>query len=185
MPRTIANAQRALLSALSIAALALTAGPAVAASGHCSAAEYRQLDFWLGNWKTYDDGGKGPYIARDEITATLDGCVVLEQYRQNDGHHGDGVTIYDASRGLWHQTWVTNYGELLILEGKFEGGVLTMSGSALDKNGKRVWSRVTWNQQSTGTHGVREIAVTSNDGGRSWKPAFDILFVKEQQADRN
>lgn len=181
MPCTIATTPQAL-----IAALVLTSCPAVAAaSAHCVAPEYRQLDFWLGSWKAYDDGGKGPYIARDEITATLNGCVVLEQYRQNDGHHGDGVTIFDASRSLWHQTWVTNYGELLILEGRFEGGVLTMSGSALDKGGKRVWYRVAWSQQSTATHGVREIAVTSNDGGRSWKPEFDILFVKEQRAGRN
>lgn len=105
---------------------------------------------------------------------------MLERYRQNDGHHGNGVTIFDGSRGLWHQTWVTNYGELLILEGRFDHGVLTMSGSDLGKDGKRVWYRVSWKQQSTGTRGVRETAVTSIDGGRSWKPEFDILFVKER-----
>ncbi|HEX5461711.1 MAG TPA: hypothetical protein VFX20_17240 [Steroidobacteraceae bacterium] len=126
----------------------------------------------------YDDDGKGPYIATDDIDTILGGCVVLEKYRQNDGHDGNGITIYDTSRKLWHQTWVTNSGQLLILEGAFRDGVLTMSGDDLDKDGKRVWYRVTWKQQSDGKAGVRETAFTSKDGGKSWQAAFDILFVR-------
>ena len=178
--RWFAGARQALRSVVAAVTVALAAGPALAGAAHCSAPGYRQFDFWLGNWKAYDNDGKGPYVATDEITAILGGCVVLEKYRQNDGHDGNGVTIYDASRSVWHQTWVTNYGELLILEGGFKDGVLTMSGNDLGRDGRRVWYRVSWRQQSTGTGGVRETAVTSNDGGRSWKPAFDILFVKER-----
>lgn len=176
--RTVADPQKALRSALATIAVALFAAPAIAAAPQCSAPAYRQLDFWLGNWKAYDDGGKGPYVARDEITAILDGCVVLERYRQNDKHNGNGVTIYDATRNVWHQTWVTNSGQLLILEGRLENGVLTMTGDNLGKDGKRVWYRVSWKQQTTGRSGVRETAVTSKDEGKSWQPAFDILFVK-------
>ena len=178
MIRAIAGLERLLRPAFATLAVALMAGPAMAGSPACSAPEYRQLDFWLGSWKAYDDDGKGPYIATDDIDTILGGCVVLERYRQNDGHDGNGVTIYDTSRKLWHQTWVTNFGQLLILEGAFRDGVLTMSGDNLDQNGKRVWYRVSWKQQTTGKAGVRETAVTSKDGGKSWQPAFDILFVK-------
>ena len=179
MIRAIARPERLLRSAFAIIAVALIAGPAMAGSPACKAPQYRQLDFWLGSWKAYDDGGKGPYIAEDELSTLLGGCVVLERYRQNDGHDGNGVTLYDATRDLWHQTWVTNSGQLLILEGKFEDGVLTMSGDNLDRDGKRVWYRVSWKQQTTGKAGVRETAFISKDGGRSWQPAFDILFVRE------
>jgi hypothetical protein len=175
MTRAITGPQKLWRSACAIIAAALIAGPAMAGSPGCSAPEYRQLDFWLGNWQALDDGGKGPPVARDEITGTLDGCVILERYRQNDGLDGNGVTIYDASRKLWHQTWVTNSGQLLIIEGRFDGDVLTMSGDNLGKGGKRIWYRVTWKPQA---EGVREIALTSKDAGRSWQPAFDILFVK-------
>ncbi len=175
MTRPITDPQQPFHWALAITALALFAGPAIAGPARCRAPEYRQLDFWLGNWKALDDGGKGPDIARDEITATLGGCVIMESYRQNDGHDGVGVTIYDASRKLWHQTWVTNSGQLLILEGRFAGDVLKMSGDNLGKDGKRIGYQVSWKPQAGG---VREIALTSKDGGRSWQPAFDILFVK-------
>ena len=178
MTHTIAGPQRAPRSALATIAMALIAGPVMAGSPRCSAPEYRRLDFWLGNWKAYDDDGKGHYVARDEIASILGGCVLLERYRQNDGHDGNGVTIYDASRAVWHQTWVTNAGQLLIIEGRFKDGALKMSGDNLGKDGKRVWYRVTWKQQSTG---VRETAVTSKDAGRSWRPAFDILFVKDRK----
>jgi hypothetical protein len=71
-------------------------------------------------------------------------------------------------------------GRLLLLEGRFHHGVLTMSGDNLGRDGKRVWYRVSWKRQTAGTAGVRETAVTSKDGGKSWLPAFDILFVKER-----
>ena len=177
MTRAIVAPENLPRSMFAIVAVALIAGPAMAGSPHCVAPEYRQLDFWLGNWKAYDNNGKGPYVARDAVTAILDGCVILERYRQNDGHEGNGVTLYDASRRLWHQTWVTNSGELLIIEGRFRHGVLTMSGNNLGRDGTRVWYRATWERQGTG---VRETAVASKDGGRSWRPAFDLLFVRDR-----
>lgn len=182
MTRAITGPRKLPRSAFAIIAAAFLAGPAMAGSPGCSAPEYRQLDFWLGHWKALDNGGRGPDVARDEITTTLDGCVVLERYRQNDGLSGNGVTIYDASRKLWHQTWVTNSGQLLIIEGRFQGNVLTMSGDNLGKDGKRIWYRVTWKPEPGG---VREVAVTSQDAGRSWRPAFDILFVKAATARKD
>ena len=175
MTRAIVGPLRVLLSVSATVVVALATGRAMAGSPGCKAPEYRQLDFWLGNWKAYDNDGKGPYVARDEVTALLGDCVILEKYRQNDGLDGNGVTIYDASRNLWHQTWVTNSGQLLILEGRFSRGVLTMSGSNWGKDGKRVWYRVSWKSQDGG---VQETAVVSTEAGLSGRPPFDILFVK-------
>ena len=171
-----ASLLRSILAALALAlALALMAEPAVGASPACQAPQYHQLDFWLGNWNVYDNDGQGPRVARDEVSSTLGGCVVLEKYRPNKGRDGDGLFIYDASRRIWHQTWVTGSGHLLLVEGRFADGVLTMSGSNLGDDGKRVWYRATWMRQAAG---VRQTALTSKDGGKSWQPAWDILFVK-------
>lgn len=156
-------------------AMTLFAAPAMAATRGCHGPQYHQLDFWLGNWKVYDNDGKGPYVASDKVSRMLEGCIVIERYRASDGHGGDGVFAYDASRKLWHQTWVTNSGSLLIIEGPFKGGVLTMLGSNLDAHGVRVWCRAIWKAESGG---VRQTAFTSKDGGKSWQPAWDILFVK-------
>jgi hypothetical protein len=175
MRRTIDRAHGLPRSILAILAVAFMAQPAMGGSPACRASEYHQLDFWLGNWSVYDNDGKGPRVARDEISSTLGACVVLEKYRPNDGRDGDGLFIYDASRRIWHQTWVTGSGHLLIVEGRFADGVLTMSGSNLGDDGRRVWYQATWSRQP---RGVRQIALTSKDGGRSWQPAWDLLFVK-------
>jgi|SRR5579883_902459 len=77
MTRAITGPQKLSRSALALIAAAFVAGPAMAGSPGCRAPEYRQLDFWLGNWKALDNGGKGPPVAGDEITTTLDGCVIV------------------------------------------------------------------------------------------------------------
>jgi hypothetical protein len=47
-----------------------------------------------------------------------------------------------VTRDVWHQTWVTDRGRLLVIEG----------------------------------HLVRETAVRSIDGQKSWQPWFDLIF---------
>ena len=37
--------------------------------------------------------------------------------------------------------------------------------------------RITWEVQG---EGVREWAVLSKDGGKTWTPAFDVLFLKRK-----
>ncbi|MGA9852676.1 MAG: hypothetical protein WBR15_07070 [Gammaproteobacteria bacterium] len=148
--------------------------PAFAApSPACTAPEYHRLNFWLGDWDTYEANGKGPSEARNRVTSILGGCVILEHYEGTDGAIGESFTIYDASRKVWHQTWVTNRGHLLVLEGGFKGYALTLEGSDTDADGKPELIRGVWMPQ---LDGVRETAYMSRDGGKTWKLDFDILF---------
>lgn len=135
----------------------------------CATAEYHQFDFWIGDWDTYDADKLHTKIARLHVDRILDGCVIREDYDQNDGHHGQSFNIYDSARKVWHQTWVTNRGELLVIEGQFENGAMVLTGT--DER-RHVQVRGTWKPVSDG---VRETAVTSADGKR-WAPLFDIIF---------
>jgi ketosteroid isomerase-like protein len=123
----------------------------------CSASEFHQFDFWLGDWDSFEIGSsaKDAHIRVDQI---LESCVLREDYQGANGHKGQSFTIYDASRKLWHQSWVTNRGELLEIEGKFQSGEMVLSGSDITPTG------------------VRETAATSLDGGNTWKPWFDLIF---------
>lgn len=160
------------LPALPLLAVSLVAGAAPPI--HCTGPEYHALDFWLGDWDTFDPDGSGPSQARNRVDSILDGCVIHEVYDQYDGHRGESFSIYDATRKLWHQTWVTNRGELLVLEGGFEGDTLTLVGSNLDLQGKPETIKGIWKAQGKG---VRETAYISRDGGKTWSPYFDILFL--------
>jgi hypothetical protein len=161
------------LLALSLLTLVLPAAHSAPAQNKCTAAEYHRLDFWVGDWDTFNPDGSGPSQARNHVTSILEGCVIHEVYDQYDGHRGESFSLYDATRKVWHQTWVTNRGELLMVEGVFKGDELVLEGSAL-KDGKSVMHRVSWKPQGDG---VRETAVMSKDGGKTWEDEFDILFL--------
>ena len=159
------------------------AAPAVAddsaatpTSPQCSAAEYHQLDFWIGDWDTFEtDVAGGPSIARARVEPIAQGCALHELYEQADGLVGDSILSYDPVRRQWQQTWVTNRGSLMVLWGDFKDGALILEGEAHLQDGRTVLQRITWKAQDAG---VRESAVMSKDGGKTWTPAFDVLFLK-------
>lgn len=170
---------RIALAALGMVFIAgVVASPLAAAltSQHCSAVEYHQLDFWIGDWDTFEmDAPGGPSIARARVEPIAQGCAIRELYEQGDGLVGDSILSYDPVRKQWQQTWVTNRGSIMVLWGNFKDGALVLEGEVHLRDGKSVMQRITWKAQD---NGVRESAVLSKDGGKTWVPAFDLLFMK-------
>jgi hypothetical protein len=151
-------------------------GPLI--SPDCTAPEYRQLDFWIGDWDTFEtDASAGPSIARARIKAIAQGCAIHELYEQSDGLIGDSILSYDAVRKQWQQTWVTNRGGLMVLWGNFKDGELVLEGEVHLRIGKSVMQRITWKSEAKG---VRESALVSKDAGKTWTPAFDVLFKRRK-----
>lgn len=142
-------------------------------SGSCATPEYRSFDFWLGDWDAFDVDNPTLRVARNRVDRILDGCVLLEDYQGTDGSHGQSFTIYDAARKVWHQSWVTNHGALLVIEGKMQAGEMVLSGVDRTADGKESDVRGSWKPI---TGGVHEVAVTSIDGGKTWNPWFDLMF---------
>jgi ketosteroid isomerase-like protein len=153
----------------------LAAQPSALASDTkpCSAPEYHQFDFWAGDWEAFDLDDHNTKVAHNRVDRILDGCVLLEDYRQKDGTHGESFSIYDATRKVWHQSWVTNHGVLLTIEGKMQNGEMILSGSDRTTDGKERQVRGVWKAIDGG---VRETAVRSTYGGKTWSPWFDLMF---------
>jgi hypothetical protein len=158
-----------------------TAAEGTPISRDCATPEHRQLDFWIGDWDTFEsDTPGGPSIARARVEPIAQGCAIRELYEQNDGLIGDSILSYDPVRKQWQQTWVTNRGALMVIVGNFKDGALVLQGDVHLKDGTSVMQRITWKAQGMG---VRESAVLSKDGGKTWKPAFDVLFLKRAGGD--
>ena len=172
-----------------LAVIAFVSGiPAIASatadtqsSTRCSAAEYRQFDFWIGDWDTFEtESPNGPSIARAEISPIVNGCALHELYQQSDGLVGDSILSFDPVRRQWQQTWITNRGSNMVLWGELHDGALVLEGEVHLHDGTTVLQRITWRAEGDA---VRESAVLSRDGGVSWVPAFDVLFRKRDAHD--
>jgi len=138
----------------------------------CSGPEYRQFDFWIGDWDALE-AGKAEVVARTRVDGILDGCVLREDYESEKGLRGQSFSLYDASRRIWHQSWATNRGEMLTIEGRFENGEMVLAGAERAADGAERLVRGTWKPINGG---VRETAVTSLDAGKTWQPWFDLVF---------
>ena len=143
----------------------------------CSAPEYTQFDFWLGDWDVTFPGGKA--AGHNLVTKEYGGCVVQEHWTGAGGTIGSSFNTYDPARKVWHQTWVSNVGGLVLLEGGLKDGSMILSGVQVQPDGSKLINRVTWTPiQAGGAGKVRQFWETSADGGKTWQVSFDGLYAK-------
>ena len=151
---------------------------ATAQAARCPDPEFRQFDFWMGDWDTFESDHSIPEsIARARVTPIAAGCAIHELYEQTDGLIGDSILSYDPVRKVWQQTWVDNRGSLIVISGAFKDGAVSMEGEMRLQNGKLFLQRISWKAEGDG---VREFSMRSKDGGKTWEPFFDVLFKKRK-----
>jgi hypothetical protein len=142
----------------------------------CTAAEYRQFDFWQGDWDVRDASGK--IVGRNRIVSLHGGCALQESWTGAGGVSGTSVNVYDNDRKRWHQTWVDNGGGLLHLDGGIVDGAMVLRGESIaaDASSKPTLQRITWTPQSDGR--VRQLWESSSDSGKTWSVVFDGIYSK-------
>ncbi len=141
----------------------------------CATAEYRQFDFWVGDWEVRDS--TGTLQGTNSITKIEGGCVLQEMWRSASGGTGRSFNIYDFSRRVWHQTWVSGPG-LLVLEGKFTEGKMVLEGITVGRDGVQVHNRITWTPVSHDL--VTQVWDTSPDGS-TWTTIFNGRYARTSQ----
>ncbi len=169
-----------ILSAAILAAVLIptTAIAQNAQQARCSTPEYRQFDFWAGDWVVHNAAGK--LAGTNTITPMLNGCVLHEQWEGAGGSVGESFNIYDQRSGKWHQTWVDAGGLLLVLDGGMEDGSMVLRGELKGRDGVMRQQRITWTPNEDGS--VRQHWENSTDG-ESWNTAFDGTYRPKSDSD--
>ena len=137
----------------------------------CESPEHRQFDFWVGEWEVTTPDGKT--AGRNSITRELKNCVIHEHWAGAGGMNGESFNMWDTVRKRWHQTWVNDNGNLLLLDGAFQNGSMLLTGISGPPE-RQVTNRITWTPGADGT--LRQHWEASADGGKTWKTAFDGLY---------
>lgn len=141
----------------------------------CTAPEYRQFDFWLGDWEVWERDARA---GMNRIEAILDGCALQEQWTGSAGMHGTSLSAYSARDRRWHQTWLDDRGLLLRLEGGLVDGAMVLRGRAPGPDGQPVDHRITWLPSSDGR--VRQNWERRRDAGGTWETVFDGTYRRRR-----
>jgi tetratricopeptide (TPR) repeat protein len=139
----------------------------------CTSAEYRQFDFWIGDW---DVQVQGQSAGHNLVTLEQDGCLLVEHWKASTGGQtGTSFNYYDVRDKKWHQLYLDNSGNA----GAFPAMAGTLTGGKMvlvtDPNVSPV-SRWTWYVVSPGK--VRQMAEQSTDGQKTWSITWDSIYVK-------
>lgn len=145
----------------------------------CAAPVHRQFDFWIGRWDVFLPNGNK--AGENVIESIADGCALLESWTGRGGVTGKSLNVHDARDGRWHQTWVDSSGGRLELAGTFGDGrmVLASTVGEIGKPGDRSVQRITWTPNPDGS--VRQLWESSDDGGATYRVAFDGRYVKRKE----
>jgi tetratricopeptide (TPR) repeat protein len=139
------------------------------------APEYKQFDFWVGEWDVQNNGQKA---GTNRIERILDGCVLLENWTSGLGGTGKSFNFYDASTRRWQQTWVDSTGNVLNLYGEFKENALRFSGETRSQNGARTLHRLTF--FNLGPDRVRQFWEQSTDDGKTWNVVWDGTYTRKK-----
>jgi hypothetical protein len=137
----------------------------------CSAAEYREFDFWIGDW-TVTVAGKP--AGTNLIESAMKGCALVEHWTSARGGHGTSLNFYDRRTKQWSQAWMDEGGNALHLRGGIVDGRMVLASAPRDTGKGIDVQRITWSKNADGT--VRQVWESSIDGGKSWTVAFDGTY---------
>lgn len=139
--------------------------------------EYRQLDFWVGDWEV--QGPKGKTLGTSSVQLILGECVVFENWTGAGGFSGKSFNLYNASTHKWRQIWVDDHGSMLEFTGEFKEGAMRYTGESRARDGKPLMDRLTFFPLAEGR--VRQLWEQSADEGKTWNTIFDGTYIRTKK----
>ena len=183
-----------LISAVMIS-VALHATPAQPAASavppkpfDCTAPEYRQFDFWIGEWDVRPTNppppaAGAPAASRKPATNLIQrahhGCVVIENWDDGIGGTGQSFNLYDRVSQQWHQTWVDSSGGLHKYWGALKDGNMVLVGEVPLPPTARVQGRRTLRVTfiPMGPDKMRQFSESLNSDG-TWSANYDLTYTR-------
>lgn len=144
----------------------------------CPGPEYQQFKFWVGEW-TVTSTATGKPAGENKIELLAAGCVILESWKSVSGGLGHSINVFDQADGKWHQTWVDATGDQVHYIGAWANGKLEFRADDIATPQKQpAILTMTFEPRSDGT--IRQSGTQSIDGGKTFAPAFDLIYTKKK-----
>lgn len=142
----------------------------------CTASpEFRQLDFWIGEW---DVQSSGQPVGKSSVQLILGDCVIFENWTGAMGMNGKSFNLYDATRNKWQQTWVSDRGSITEFSGEFKDNKMEYLTEVTGADGSKSLRRMTL--FNLGQDRVRQLSEATTDGGKTWNTQFDFIYIRKK-----
>ena len=136
--------------------------------------EFRQFDFWIGEWNVKNP--QGLTVGSSSVQLILGNCIIFENWSSGAGSNGKSFNIYDTNDGKWHQTWVDDKGTFTHYIGEYSDGKLVYVADTFSNN-QKTKLRMTFTKLPNGD--VRQFGESSNDDGKTWTTNYDFTYSRK------
>lgn len=137
--------------------------------------EFRQFDFWIGEWDVKNP--QGVPSGSSSIQIILGQCIIFENWSGGGGSNGKSFNIYDTNDKKWHQTYVDDKGTFAhYIGGLVDGKMVVVADTVIA--GKKTWAKMTFSKMPNGD--VRQFGENSTDDGKTWTQSFDLIYSRKK-----
>ena len=120
----------------------------------CAGPEFRQLDFWIGDWNVKIHARASPAsdqwaaaVGTQHVRSILSGCAIEENFAAEGPQSpwaGRSFATFDHFSNKWRQTWVDDSGGYIPLDGGPEGTDFALYGPPREIKGVKFQMRMVW-----------------------------------------
>ncbi len=137
--------------------------------------EYKQFDFWLGNWKVYDKNNK--LIGTNHVVVLPNACGIQENWTsKTSASLGTSYNYYNKKDNTWNQVWIDNTGFSLVLKGKYDSNKMVLKSEPIKREKDTFYNRITWTKNSNGT--VTQVWEYVLENGKTVNEVFRGIYKK-------
>ena len=140
--------------------------------------EYRQFDFWIGEWEVKNP--QDAVVGQSKIELILGECVIFENWTSaTPGYEGKSFSYYNARTKTWQQKWIDTQAAPIEFDGTFndEAKALEYAATGYAQDGSKLDFKLTFHHLSD-DH-VRQHWEQSADGGETWATIFDGHYYRK------
>jgi len=141
--------------------------------------EYRQFDFWIGEWSVVTAKGEMP-AGDSRIESALGDCVIVENWTsKNSLYAGKSYNVYNVTEKRWEQFWVDNSAGMIHFYGSLKDGVMdfyTQDQTQPDGTSNQRHLRFL----PLAPDMVRQFSQASTDHGKTWTDEYDFIYTRKK-----
>lgn len=142
----------------------------------CEDPEFKQFDFWLGDWDVAS--ADGVHRGSSHISKEMGGCVVWENWSSaSSPYFGKSYNAWNVNLKRWEQYWVDNSAGTMFFHGELKDGVMDYwTDDVPQASGQKLRRHLQF--FNLGPDKVRQFSQGSTDGGKTWHVEYDFIYTR-------